>query len=81
MLSNVHKDIQAYMQAYSYILACVHRKLKKYMLSQKIAEFIADCALVIDLDGKFLPDISLIEDMDRLPCWFLEVLKMSYLAF
>ena len=43
------------------------QKAKKVHAESVVAEFIRSCALVIDLDGKILPDISWIEDMDRLP--------------
>ena len=43
------------------------QNLKKVHAESEVAEFIRSCALVIDLDGKILSDISWIEDMDRLP--------------
>ena len=45
------------------------QKAKHVYAESEISEFIGlpDCALVIDLDGKILPNISWIEDMDRLP--------------
>ena len=43
------------------------QKAKKVHAESVKAEFISDFALVIDLDGKILPDISWIEDMDSLP--------------
>ena len=43
------------------------QKAKEVHAESVIAEFIPDCALVIDLDGKIRPDISGIEDIDPLP--------------
>jgi hypothetical protein len=58
MDTNVH--IKTYIRIgpiHAYMRTYIHRKLIRYMLSV-IAEFIPECAFVIDVDGKILPDIS-----------------------